>query len=177
MSDRIRPARSRYAGSSRTERTASRRRSTVNCPTGIDRPTPAHSTRARELAEELAALARRLNDPALELQAQQALTVTALCRGEPAATLRHMEQAAAIYDPRWHRAHSSIFGQDPGVACKAFGAVALWLLGYPDEAVRQSREAVRLSRALAQLREIPGTVATPGLRPASRPRRCRAPIL
>jgi predicted ATPase/tRNA A-37 threonylcarbamoyl transferase component Bud32 len=106
--------------------------------------------RARELAEELSALARRQNDPALELQAHQALAVTALCQGEPAGTVRHMEQGLALYDPEWHRSHSTQFGQDPSVACRAFGAVALWLLGYPDEAVRQSREAVGLSRALAQ---------------------------
>src|SRR5262249_31666856 len=33
---------------------------------------------------------------------------------------------------------------------KAFGAVALWLLGFPDEARRQSNQAVRLARELAQ---------------------------
>src|SRR5262249_51490205 len=82
--------------------------------------------RARVLAEELRALAQQLGDPALTLQAQQALAVTSLCRGEPSATLRHMEQAAALYDPARHRTHSSLFGQDPGVACKAIGAVALW---------------------------------------------------
>src|SRR5207249_3045004 len=97
---------------------------------------------AQELAGELLALARRLNDPALALQAHQALAVTALCRGEPAATLRHMEQAAALYDPGRHGSHSFLFGQDPGIACTAFGAVALWLLGYPDEAGRQSEAAV-----------------------------------
>jgi predicted ATPase len=106
--------------------------------------------RAQELAEELRALAGRLGEPALALQAQQALAVTSLCRGEPDATLRHREQAAAIYDPGRHRTHSSQFGQDPGVACRAFGAVALWLTGYPDEARRQSDEAVRLSHELSQ---------------------------
>lgn len=106
--------------------------------------------KAQHLAEELRALADRLGDPALALQAQQALAVTSLCRGEPTATLGHMEQAAAIYDPARHQAHSSQFGQDPGVACKAFGAVALWLIGRPDEARRQAGDAIRLSHQLAQ---------------------------
>jgi predicted ATPase len=61
-----------------------------------------------------------------------------------------MEQAVTLYDAQRHRSHSFMYGQDPGVACKAFGAVALWLLGHPDEAVRQSDAAVRLSHDLAQ---------------------------
>ena len=32
------------------------------------------------------------------------------------------------------------------MVCLAFGAVALWLLGYPDQAVQRSREAVALGR-------------------------------
>jgi predicted ATPase len=104
---------------------------------------------ALELAEELLELARRLDDPALALQAHQALSVTALCRGEPAAALRHTEQGAALYDPDRHVAHSYLFGQDPGVTCAAFGAVALWLLGYPDEAERRSEAAVRRGQALS----------------------------
>jgi predicted ATPase len=105
--------------------------------------------RAREMAEQLFALARRLNDPDLALQAQQALGLTALCRGEPAAALRHVEQVATLYDPNRHRTHAFLFGQDPGVICKAYGAVALWLLGYPDAAERQSNAAIGMSHELS----------------------------
>ena len=105
---------------------------------------------AREMAEELMVIARKQEDPDLILQVHQALTVTSLCRGEPAAAHRHMAQGAALYDSRRHSTHSFQFGQDPGVACKAIGAVALWLLGYPDQALRQSDEAVRLSHELMQ---------------------------
>src|SRR5262249_21364090 len=106
--------------------------------------------RALELAEELRVLAQQDGQPALLLQAQQAMTVTALCRGESKEALRHMELADSLHDPSHQRDHSNQFGQDPRVACKAFGAVALWLSGYPDQARRQSAEAVRLSRELAQ---------------------------
>jgi predicted ATPase len=61
-----------------------------------------------------------------------------------------MEQGVALYDPGRHQSHTAQYGQDPGVACRAFGAVALWLLGYPDRAVRVSMEALRLSHELAQ---------------------------
>src|SRR5262249_32064398 len=102
-----------------------------------------------ELADELLALARGVSDPDLALQAHQAMGMTALCRGEPAAALRHVEQAVALYDPARHRTHAFLFGQDPGVICRAFGAVALWLLGYPDQARRHSDDALAMSRDLS----------------------------
>src|SRR5262249_53399683 len=104
----------------------------------------------RELAEQLFNLAQGAQDPAQLLQARQALAVTSLCLGDPAATREHMEQGVALYDPKRHHSHTFLYGQDPGVACLAFGAVALWLLGYPDQAVQRSREAVALAGELGQ---------------------------
>jgi adenylate cyclase len=105
--------------------------------------------KAQELADELLALARRENDLDLLLQAHQALGMTAFCRGALTTAVRHVEQATALYDPNRHRTHAFLFGQDPGVICKAYGAVALWLLGYPDKAGRQSNEAIDMSRGLS----------------------------
>src|SRR5262249_19749074 len=104
---------------------------------------------AQEIADELLALAGRMNDLDLALQAHQALGLTALCRGKPAVALRHIDQVAALYDPVRHRTHAFLFGQDPGVICKAYGAVALWLLGYPEAAERQSEAAIAMSRELS----------------------------
>jgi DNA-binding winged helix-turn-helix (wHTH) protein/predicted ATPase len=106
--------------------------------------------KAREMAEELHALATELGEPALILQSQQAFAVTTLCLGQPSATRQHMEHATALYDPQRHQGQTFLFGQDPGVACLAFGSVALWLLGYPDQAVQKSGEATRLSHELSQ---------------------------
>jgi predicted ATPase len=61
-----------------------------------------------------------------------------------------MERGTALYDPRRHHTHTFLFGQDPGVACQAFGAVALWLLGYPDRALTVSREAAGRAHELGQ---------------------------
>jgi len=106
--------------------------------------------KARAMAAELYAQADQLRDPSLVLQAHQALAVTALCAGDPTATREHMERGTALYDPTRHFTHTFQFGQDPGVACRAFGAMALWLLGYPDQALNASREASRLSHELGQ---------------------------
>jgi predicted ATPase len=106
--------------------------------------------KARALAEELHALAQERRDLSLMLQSHQAYAVTALCLGDPTATRDHMERCEALYDPRQHQSHTFLFGQDTGVACKAFGAVALWLLGYPDRATQKSREAAALAQQLSQ---------------------------
>jgi predicted ATPase len=111
--------------------------------------------KAREFAERLFSLARSSQDPAQLLQVRQALAVTSLCLGDPAATREHVEQGIALYDPKRHQGHTFLYGQDPGVACRAFGGVALWLLGYPDQAERYSREAVALGEELGQ----PSTLA------------------
>jgi predicted ATPase/predicted Ser/Thr protein kinase len=109
---------------------------------------------SEQLAGELLNLARQLHDPNLALQAHQALGLTALCRGQPAAALRHVEQVATLYHPQRHRAHSFLFGQDPGVICKAYGAVALWLLGFPDAAQRESEAAIVMSRELSPTSQV-----------------------
>jgi predicted ATPase/predicted Ser/Thr protein kinase len=109
---------------------------------------------AEQLASGLLALARELHDPSLALQAHQALGLTALCRGQPAAALRHVEQVATLYHPQRHQAHSFLFGQDPGVICKAYGAVAMWLLGFPEAARRESEEAIAMSRELSPMSQV-----------------------
>jgi predicted ATPase len=106
--------------------------------------------KSRELAERLLTLAQRAQDPALLLQARHALTVTSLCLGDPAAAREHMEIGLAQYDPKRHRSHAYLYWLDPGVACRAFGAVALWLLGYPDQAVERNREAIALGGETGQ---------------------------
>jgi predicted ATPase/predicted Ser/Thr protein kinase len=106
-------------------------------------------SKAQEMADALASLARRRNDPDLALQAHQALGMTAFCGGDPATAIQHVEQATSLYDPDRHVAHAYLFGQDPGIMCQAFGEVALWLLGYPEQAVWQSEAAIRRSRGLS----------------------------
>jgi predicted ATPase len=111
--------------------------------------------KARELAERLLRLAQDAQDPIQLLQVHQALAVTSLCLGEPAATREHMEQGLALYDPKRQQGHTFLYGLDPGVSCRAFGAVALWLLGYPEQARRHSQGAVALGEELGQ----PSTLA------------------
>jgi predicted ATPase len=104
---------------------------------------------ARELAEHLLTLTQRQHDPALLLQGHPALGDTLCWLGELIPARAHLEQGIALYHPQQHRHHATLYGQDPGMGCCVYAALALWVLGYPDQALQRSQEALSLVRALA----------------------------
>ena len=54
---------------------------------------------------------------------------TGLCLGTLPAARQHLEEGNARYTADERHAPAFRMGQDPGVACRAFAAMALWLLG------------------------------------------------
>jgi predicted ATPase len=61
----------------------------------------------------------------------------------------HAEQAIALYDPQKHP--PSIVGmEDPRLDCLSYAAWTLWQLGYPDQALTKSQEAVALAKGLSR---------------------------
>jgi predicted ATPase len=104
---------------------------------------------ARELAEQLLSLAQRTHDPALLQQAHSALAGALVHLGEFSATQAHLQQGLALYDPTQHRALALRLGMDLGVFFLAYMTRPLWLLGYPDQALRRSHEALTLAQELA----------------------------
>jgi tetratricopeptide (TPR) repeat protein len=104
---------------------------------------------ARELGEHLLTLAQQVDDPALRLEAHRALGNTLNYLGEFAAAQAHFAQGTALYDPQQHHAHAFRYGEDPGVVCRAYAGVTLWWLGYPDQALQRSHEALTLAQQLA----------------------------
>ncbi|MBI3302136.1 MAG: hypothetical protein HYZ72_08695 [Deltaproteobacteria bacterium] len=104
---------------------------------------------ARELGEQLLSLAHSVQDPALLLEAHGALGLPLFWLGELAPARAHLEQGIALYDPRQHNSHVFLYGQDPGVLCRAYVAFALWHLGYPDQALKRIQEALILAQKLS----------------------------
>ena len=103
---------------------------------------------AQALGEQLLCLAQRAQDPALLLEAHLALGNGLFWCGEFVAALAHLEQAGVLYDPQQHHSHAFRYGLDPGVVGRTYAAQALWLLGYPDQALKQNAEALALAREL-----------------------------
>jgi hypothetical protein len=58
--------------------------------------------------------------------------------------------AMALYDPERHRLLTFRYLRiDAGVYCPSFAAHTLWLLGYPDQAIKRGNEALALAQALS----------------------------
>ncbi len=104
---------------------------------------------ARELGEQLFSLAQRVQDPAHLLPAYRALGISLAVRGEFASAREHLEHGIALYDPPQHRSLALLYGQDPGVECLSHAAWVLWHLGYPQQALQRSHEALTLARELS----------------------------
>ena len=101
---------------------------------------------ARELGEQLLSLAQRAQNPALLLESHRVLGPTVFWLGEIAPARAHFEQGMALYDPRQHRSHAFVYGQDPGVTCRGFAAWPIWVLGYPDKALQSVHEALIMAQ-------------------------------
>jgi class 3 adenylate cyclase/predicted ATPase len=104
---------------------------------------------AHELGEQLFSLAQRYKDSDLILEAHRTLGATLFYLGDLSATRMHTEQGIALYNLQYHRAQALLYGFDPGVMCHSYAAWTLWLLGYPDQALQQSQEAVTLAQELS----------------------------
>jgi predicted ATPase len=104
---------------------------------------------ARELGEQLLSLAKSDQDPALLLSAHYALASTYPFQGEFVAAREHAEHGVALYDLHQHRSLAFLYGEDPGVVCLLCATLTLWPLGFPDLALKRSREALTLAQKLS----------------------------
>ncbi len=105
---------------------------------------------AREMGEELLRLAVSREDPALQVEAHHALAYSLNHSGEHVAAQEHTTRGLALYDPRHFRANSLLLTQDPGVECYTQSARALWVLGYPEQAMESTRKSFLLAQTLGQ---------------------------
>ena len=94
-------------------------------------------------------LAQSAEDPALAVLAHYALGTVRFCLGAWPAARRHLEEARARYTPDQRSTPAFRMGVDPGVACRMFAAIALWVLGFPAQALSRVHEALALAHRLA----------------------------
>jgi predicted ATPase/class 3 adenylate cyclase len=102
---------------------------------------------ARELGEQCLPLAQRMQDLVGLLQTHYALEMALFHLGEFALARDHFEQGIALYNPQKRRSHRAL--QDPGVACLSYASLVLWSLGYPEQALKRSHQALTLAQELS----------------------------
>ena len=103
---------------------------------------------AYELAEQLSR-AQSTHDPALLTYARLARGATSYWMGKFPAAKEYLESAITLYDPERHRPLIFRYGYDAGVACLSYAAWTVWHLGYPDQALKRSYEALALAQRLS----------------------------
>jgi class 3 adenylate cyclase/predicted ATPase len=100
---------------------------------------------AGERADQLVAMADRIGDVDLKLQAHHARWTTALLRGQVGVAHQDIEQGLVLYDFERHSGHWALYGaHDPGVCARGTGACALWPAGFADRGAQVARDAVRI---------------------------------
>ena len=102
-------------------------------------------TTAYQIAEQLLPLAQERNEPPLLLRARTNLGVNAYLLGRFTAAREHLEHGMALADAQ---PRGESLSQDPGVTCYSYSALTLFSLGYPDQSLKRSREAINLARDL-----------------------------
>ena len=104
-------------------------------------------SQAREIEDDLLQLAEHQGDSDLLLQAYHAAWGSRTWLGEFTDARDLVERGLALYRPEQHHGHAMRYGgHDPGVCGQAQGALALWFLGYADQARHSCQEALRLAQ-------------------------------
>jgi class 3 adenylate cyclase/predicted ATPase len=104
----------------------------------------------RDVAYSLSAVAERLGDPGLRLQAHHCLWATLFHLGQHDACCEHAAKGLQIYGEGDYQTHSlSYAGHDPKVCALGERALSLWLLGFPQRSLEAIREAMAWAQTLA----------------------------
>jgi class 3 adenylate cyclase/predicted ATPase len=110
-----------------------------------------HQT-AHELGEQLLTLAQRVQDVTMLIAAHQMLGTTLFFMGAVAAAHTHYTQGIMHYHAQQHHSSALLYGAEAGMSpaiCLSRAAWVLWYLGYPDQGLARSHEAVTLAQQTA----------------------------
>ncbi len=97
------------------------------------------------------AFGERLNDPGILMEALFLKALSRLYRGDFAGARECCSRAIDEFDDRERTAYwAGLVGEDAGVTHRCYLALALWHLGFPDQALRLNDEMLELARTINQ---------------------------
>ena len=102
----------------------------------------------RELAVQFLALADKQSATAPRMVGNRLMGLSLLHIGDIANARTHLDRAFALYDAAEHRPLATRFGQDVGAATLCWRSLALWLLGYPQAALADTEQALKVAREI-----------------------------
>jgi class 3 adenylate cyclase/tetratricopeptide (TPR) repeat protein len=98
---------------------------------------------AQSLAERLVIIAENVDDSVYKVLAHEALGFTSFAHGKFAAAHAALERSIGMCEDSKAEAYLDLSAQDPRVHVRLYDGMALWFLGYPDQALRICAEARR----------------------------------
>src|SRR5713226_10190512 len=101
---------------------------------------------ALELATQLLSLAQSLRDSGRAARAHLMQGEALFLLGDFVKAKDNFEQGVAFYNASQHRSDSFLYGNDTGGSCLSYEALVLWLLGFPDKALKMSQPALTRAR-------------------------------
>jgi predicted ATPase len=107
---------------------------------------------ARELAMQFLARAEKQPATAPLMIAHRIMGNSLLSTGDPVQARAHFDKAASLYDPIEHRPLVPRFGGiDVRVTMLCYRSLAMWVLGYPDQAFADAEHALKNARETRQV--------------------------
>ena len=104
----------------------------------------------RERADRLLAVADNLNDPGLKLQAHHCQWASLFNLGFHGPCYQHVQLGTELYESGDFRDHAPIYGgHDPAVCGYGEAALSLWLMGFPDQALKSMDKAFQVADSLS----------------------------
>ena len=104
----------------------------------------------RGLAAQILSLAKKQGETLPLVTGHFFMGFSLAATGDIAEGRAHYDQGVMLYDPAVHRALATRTGQDPGVSILCQRSMALWLLGYPDAALADAKQALQEARDIGQ---------------------------
>jgi len=101
-----------------------------------------------KITEQVAQIAEQSKDPMLERMSHYSDAWALFSVGEIVQSMEHIKYMKASYDPEKYGFMAYLFGYDLGVFNLGLGSWVQWILGFPDQALRQLDEAVSIARKL-----------------------------
>ncbi len=98
---------------------------------------------AQALAEKLLHSAQSVENSVCKVLAHEALGFTLFAKGQFAAAHAELERSIGLCEDGKGASYIELSGQDPRVHVRTYDGMALWMLGYPDRALRICTEARR----------------------------------
>ena len=116
---------------------------------------------ARELAARFLAFGEKEGTSVPLIVGHRTMASTLAFIGDLVEARAHYNEALALYRPADHRRLMTRFGQDLRVTCLAFRSMVLWLLGYPEVAIKDADCALEEARQIGHAATLMFTLNFP----------------